>query len=337
MISIVRCLVYIVLATSLGAIGCRAQVVAEPAIVDMGRHQTGDIVNATVKLKNNGNVAVGVLEAVADCSCTIVQLDKRVLASGESVSLEISIDTHNYQGELRRTVVVETSTGTISIPLKVTVNAYEHWTFEPSVVVMRPTQSDQETAATVQLHYSGAGTAKIGKIESTSEWVDIKTSTRDGKTFSLALMVRAGAAAALKPIKLFVGTSDPDAPRLTLDVFVQKPLLASRDDERLSNVAVRAVPSSINFGTVNVGERASRELALEGWARWSLPRMQMNHGEVQPLYSPGDNRHYTILWTPMRPGVFTSVLRIFDGDSLKLEVPVTLRARSAGDESPAQD
>jgi hypothetical protein len=261
----------------------------------------------------------------------VATLKTKTLAPGERTALGISVQTRNYQGIVHRTVHVQTSAGDITIPVDMTVIPYEHWTVTPSSVVMPTSLKGQEASIQATLQYTDEGKAEIGKISSTPAWIDASVSSEDGKTFTVLLAKKPDAPAGSHTIKVTLETNDSIDPRLTLNVFL--PISTSADAANTAAapsaakpVALRVIPSPIILPTVKVGQPSTRELTIQGWYGATTPRLEVARAQVKLIRRQADELIYEISLTPTRPGSTTSVMRVFDGEKLEMEVPVILRA-----------
>lgn len=310
----------------------RAQVKAEPALIDLGKLKQDVTATAEVLLRNVGAQPVELTGASADCGCTVATLKTKSLAPGESTMLGLSVQTRNYQGIIRRTVRVQTSAGEVTVPVDMTVIAYEHWTITPTAVVMPMVQKEAEPAAHATLTYTGEGKAKFGKIICAPDYLEVNTASDDGRKFELTFKKRSDAPVGNHSIKVTVETSDAVDPRLSLNVFLPNATNAnnsSTTDTPTPKVALRIIPTTIMLPTVTVGQRSTREITLRGWTSKTEPRLTLNQGQVTLLSQQAGELHYEMAMTPTRPGSFNSVLRVFDGERFLLESNVIIRAELA--------
>ena len=291
-----------------------AQLKAEPALLDLGRHQQEQVVDAEVQLTNAGSAPLEIVGVVADCSCTAATPEKRALAPGESTPLKITVETRAYQGVLHRDIHVQTSAGELTVPIKLSVSLYKSWTLTPSVIVLPPSLKGREATLPVSLQYTGGEKVAVGKIVSSQPWLDATATSGDGKTFTLTLVKRAEAPAGNHSVKVVVETSDPTEPQLTLSIFIPVTSL------------LRITPNPVVLPTVKVGQPASREIVIHGWSEVDEPRLELSQGTARKLTREGGQVHFEISVTPGMPGPLTQLLRIYHGESLEAEIPVILRA-----------
>ncbi|WP_339607061.1 DUF1573 domain-containing protein, partial [uncultured Roseivirga sp.] len=62
--------------------------------------------NVTIKLSNSGNEPLEFFKIESNCSCLKYDIDKAVLASGESVDMEVTFDATNRLGFERKTLAI---------------------------------------------------------------------------------------------------------------------------------------------------------------------------------------------------------------------------------------
>jgi hypothetical protein len=311
-----------------------AQVKAEPARVDLGKLKQDVTSTAEVQLINAGTQPVELTGASADCGCTVATLKTKTLAAGEHTALAISVQTRNYQGIVHRTVRVQTSAGELAIPVDMTVIPYEHWTITPSTVVMPTSEKGQEVSTQIALQYTGDAKAEIAKISCTPAWLDVTSSTDDGKKFTVNLAKKPDAPAGSHTIKVTLETNDSVDPQLTINVFL--PISTSADAAKnpdgmspAKRVALRVIPSPIILPTVTVGQTSTHEFTLQGWRGAAAPRIELARAQVKLIRRDANELTYEISFTPTRPGPATPVMRVFDGEKLELEIPVIVRAERA--------
>ena len=309
----------------------RAQLKADPASVDLGRQKQEQTVSTEVKLTNPGATPVVITATTADCSCTVAKPERDHLAPGESTLLRLSVKTQSYQGALRRVVRVQTSAGELTIPIDLTVIAYEHWTVLPATIVMPPGQRGSESLTHATLNYTGEGKAGLGKLTSTPDYIEVTTATQDGRKFDLTFKKRPDAPGGNHSIKVTLETTDTVDPRVSIHVFLPNAADSSgkadaAGDSPAPKVALRVIPTPIVLPTVTVGQRSVREITLQGWTSKAEPRLTLNRGQVKLLSRQAGEMHYEVSLTPAMPGPFNGVLRVFDGERLLFESVVILRA-----------
>jgi hypothetical protein len=292
----------------------RAQLKAEPASLDLGRRQQEQVVTAEVKLTNAGAGPLEIVGVTADCSCTAATPDKRTLAPGESTPLKIAVQTRAYQGPLHRNIHVHTATGDLTIPIELKVSLYKSWELDPSVALIPPSPKGREAKLQIALHYVGGDKANLGEIVCTPSWLEATATGGDGKTFTIVLVKRADAPAGNHSVKVAVETSDPGEPLLSFTVFV--PVTSD----------LRITPNPVVLPTVKVGQPTAREIVIHGWSGEGEPRLELTQGQARKMEREGDRLHFEISITPVAPGPFTQLLRIYDGEKLEAEIPVLLRA-----------
>jgi len=310
----------------------RAQITTDPARIDLGRLKQDITATAEVQVRNTGTQPVDLIGTSADCGCTVATLKTKTLAPGEGTALGISVQTRNYQGIVHRTVRVQTSAGEITVPVDMTVIAYEHWTITPWTVVMPAGQKAAESIAHATLNYTGNGKATLGKITCTPEYLEIRTSSEDGRQFDLSFKKRSDAPVGNLSIKVALETSDTTDPRVSLNVFLSNTDgvdSAATAGSPAPKVALRIVPTTILLPTVTVGQRSTREITLQGWTSKAEPRLMLSHGTAKLLSRQAGELNYEVAVTPTRPGAFNSLLRVFDGERLLIESTVILRAEPA--------
>jgi hypothetical protein len=312
-----------------GAVEVRAQLKADPARVDLGWQKQNITATTDVRLTNAGVGPIVIIDAHADCGCTVATLKKKTLDPGESTSLTIAVQTHTYQGVLHRSVQVQTTSGNVTIPVELTISPYKHWMVTPSSAVLPPSLKGAVVSTKITLQYSGAAKAEIRKINSSPAWVDASAITTDGKTFDITLVKRADAPAGNHTVTVALETNDPADPHLVLSVFVPD-AIANTANQTTRKIALRVIPNPIILPKVKVGTPSKLEITLQGWYGKSEPRLTLRRGQTKRLGQQGNEIRYEVSVTPTMPGAFSGLLRVFDGEKIELETAVMLRAEPAG-------
>lgn len=297
-----------------GSASARAGLQADPAAVDLGRRQQEQTVSFEVKLKNDGKAPLEILSVTADCSCTVAAPGKRTLAPGESTPLQVSVETRGYIGRLRRNVLVQASTGELTIPVDLNISLFKNWSLEPSTIIVPPSPKGQVAEVKATLQHFGDGRVELGKITCTPDWLQAVTQSEDGKNFQLKFVKPAGAPAGNYTVKVAVATNDPADPNISFNVFV--PITST----------LRVTPNPVVFPTVKVGQKTVREITILGWTGGGTPQLVLQLGEARLIDHENGKFRYELTVTPGAPGPFTQLMRVYDGDKLEAELPLIARA-----------
>jgi hypothetical protein len=292
---------------------------AQPAQLTMRPCKPGEVATATLQIVNSGDKLVNVLKVESDCGCTTVTMEKRSISAGASGVVEISIAPGNFQGDLRRNVTVETAEEKLTIPIRLWVTPYENWKFDPAMVILRDAEEK------MHLRYLGDGKVTLGKIVTVPDVVVATVESSTTNDFELSFRKHTDDLPS-QSVKVTVETSDSVAHELSFVVFVAHRGLEPTPASVKSETVVRVSPSALNLGLVTVGEKAVGYFAISGWTRPDGPKVQMNRGSIRLLEASGGELRYEVSWVPPIPGLFTSVVTVFDDDSLRFEIPVVVRA-----------
>jgi hypothetical protein len=291
-----------------------AQIVAEPAAVDLGRQTQQQVLESKVSLVNSGKETVTIYDVHADCSCTVGIPGKQSLEPGERTSLSIKTETRVYQGEITRRVVLRTSAGDVTVPVTVTVSPYERWEFKPPFLTLAASGRGKEAAGEVTLKHLGAEPVKIEGITAAPDWVSGVVAQQEGKEFLVKLAKRTDAPAGHHIVKMTVTTTDAVNPQVSFNVFMSV----------TSGVSVK--PNPLVMPASKVGREARLKAELTGWDGGLPPRLELAHGKAVLLGTGKEGIAFEIVVTPEKTGAMTQLLRVYAGDELEIEVPVIFRA-----------
>jgi hypothetical protein len=305
-----------VVSVVLGVACARAQLVAEPATIDFGKQGQDQVLVAKVSLINSGKESLQILSVHADCSCTAGTPEKSELAPGERTELAIKTETRSYQGELIRRIVVRTSRGEITVPVKVTVLAYKNWSLSSTMLMLKPSQRREEVKAEMVLTFLDDKPVEITGFDVSEPWVTAEVTRREGKEFGVTVTKKAGAPAGNHQVKMSALTSDAVNPRVEFKAFM--PVIS----------AVRVKPSPLVMPVGLVGEETRVKGELLGWDGNLPPRFEATEGVVTLQGTGAEGLLFELAITPKSVGASTQLLRVYAGKELELEVPVIFRVRA---------
>lgn len=291
-----------------------AEIAADPASIDFGRQRQDKTVSAMVKLTNNGKALLSIVHVAADCSCTAATPEVKELAPGQSTNMEVSFQTRSYQGEVHRRVTVETSDGTIVVPVQAVVSAFDHWNIPAAIAILPPSNRGAEATAVVALDYTGEGTADLKSVESSVPWLKAEVTERNPKSFKITLTKVATAPAGNHQFSIKVKTTDEHEPELNLPAFASI----------YSTLTVR--PTPVLLPTGKVGTPISMPASLSGWEAKVDPRFELAEGSAVVRQRDHGEVAFDVTVTPKEVGTSTQLLRIYAGDELESEIPVIIRA-----------
>lgn len=291
-----------------------AEIAADPASIDFGRQRQDKKVSATVKLTNTGKAPLSIVHVAADCSCTAATPEVKELAPGQSTNMEVSFETRSYQGEVHRRVTVETSDGTIVVPLQALVSAFDHWTVPAAIAIMPPSNRGAESKAVVALDYTAEGTAEVKSLESSVPWIAAEVTEHNQNSFKITLTKAANAPAGNHQFSVKVHTTDEHEPELNMPGFASI----------YSSLVVR--PSPVLLPTGKVGTPISMPASLAGWEAKEDPRFELAHGAALVRQRDHGDVAFDVTVTPTEVGTSTQLLRIYAGNELESEIPVIIRA-----------
>lgn len=113
----------LLLALSVVGAELHAKIEAKPGIVSLGEFGPNQVAKASVLLRNVGDTDDQVYSVEPGCSCTVATFDRRILKPGAEQALDISVETRNYSGEMRRVVSIFTATGNLNVLIKLSVKS----------------------------------------------------------------------------------------------------------------------------------------------------------------------------------------------------------------------
>lgn len=80
-----------------------------PAIVDMGQIYENEVpFQWEIKLGNKGEETIKILSVETTCGCTVAEMDKKEIAPGDEIVLNLTIDTLGKRGEMEKKITLKT-------------------------------------------------------------------------------------------------------------------------------------------------------------------------------------------------------------------------------------
>ncbi len=78
--------------------------------IDIGYFDADSVQTARVKIYNRGDADLSIINIFTDCRCTRQQIDKRVIAPGDSTTVTVEYDGSGHApGKIRRTLRVRSN------------------------------------------------------------------------------------------------------------------------------------------------------------------------------------------------------------------------------------
>jgi len=94
--------------TAAPAIGA-PQIAVVEAKHDFGAAQTGSRVSHTFSLRNSGDAELRIEKVEPACGCTVAELERKTLAPGSAVPLNVTLSLKGRRGSLRKSVVIHSN------------------------------------------------------------------------------------------------------------------------------------------------------------------------------------------------------------------------------------
>jgi len=142
------------LASAIIAIGTRGSSSVDGLAVDKTLHDLGDLrqqvtVKTTFLLTNDSAVKLNIFRVITNCGCTVAEIDKKRLQSGESSALTVAMQTEAARGKLTSRVQVlykkDEEEQSKALSLGLVANVLPDVDYAPSKPMFRDGQSVAKT------------------------------------------------------------------------------------------------------------------------------------------------------------------------------------------------
>lgn len=281
-----------------------------PEAVDFGRLTQNTNHRQTVMLRNTTTRPVRILQAQADCGCTIPKLTTPVLSPGQTEPLTVLFESRNYLGKITRRIQLVTDAGLQTLEVHATVTPYADWAIEPAVLVMPPSLVEQTAQSELTVSYTGtAQDAMLTGVSTDQPWLQAKLlpESRPGSwRMQLTKLPKAppGSHAAVAKF----ATTDAHAPELKVNLVVP---VAS---------VLRVAPNPVILPRVKTGEETSASFRLVGWKHADQPQVLADGAAVAYLGSSNDELTFEVKLRADKTGSLIIPLKILRGDQLQMEL-----------------
>jgi hypothetical protein len=178
------------------AAGIPRIVVKEPKFSFGDRH-SGDVVEHTFELFNDGDETLLIGNILTSCGCTTADIASKSIPPGESVKIEAKLDLHMQRGEQLRTLVVQSNDpSSPNLPLYMVGNAISLVEVTPPFIeIFNPKDGEPHTATVNIKADDSIESLNIEDTETSGENVEAKVETiAEGKEYSVKVKVTKDAA-----------------------------------------------------------------------------------------------------------------------------------------------
>ena len=88
----------------------RTKIEFDKEIHDFGQIDQGEIVETTVNIKNVGNNNLYIVDAHGSCGCTVPEVTKEAIKTGESAAINVKFESNEKSREVTKTVMITCNT-----------------------------------------------------------------------------------------------------------------------------------------------------------------------------------------------------------------------------------
>jgi hypothetical protein len=253
---------------------------------------------------------VHIVSVQSSCSCTVPELTKDLLKSGEKAEVIARIDTRTFNGRREATVRVTIDK---PVPAEVQLHVYcyirSDMVVEPGEINFGTVDRGSTASRKVLVSYAGRPNWKILDVQSAQEHLSAKIAQLNrglGQvTYELTIELRNDMPAGYLKDYVILVTNDvnPDAARVPIAV------------EGLVLAPLSVKPAFFSVGAVRPTEIATKHLVIQGKVPFRILSVAVPDERFQAKY-------------PSLPGVVQSVAVTFKGDNKPGEVVGELQIRT---------
>ncbi len=214
----------------------------------LGQLWQGSKVEFKYPLKNNSSRAVEVIGIHAECGCVIKKKIPHVIKPGEKSELQLTLDTTQFSGNLKKTISFMYKDKTIKTKLlSVSANIKTEFLVNPPVLLF----DENQTKQSLTIVKKTAGTT-LGELRYRHDWFIVKKEKASkGVETTYWITAKPAFLAGVSSSELSVSTDSQNLPSITLKA------LNTNKRNKLSELS-----EPIDFGFIKKGARVKREIPL---------------------------------------------------------------------------
>jgi hypothetical protein len=223
----------------------------EKPIMDFGIVKRGAKLSAKFNFQNTGKGPLTIQGVQASCDCTTVEAAKgKSFGPGETGSLEVSFDTTDYSGKVTKAITVITNERSMpdrTLTLTATVNSDVDAI--PPLADFGDVVLNQTPQSKIRLKNNMKTEFKVEKIRYNEEFLDVGY-TKEGHEFTIYVKLKPTVPIGFYKDTIWVKNNSSSLPEMPI------PVRATIRGQ------IAATPAYIEFGSVAVSEKSSRQISL---------------------------------------------------------------------------
>jgi len=208
-------------------------------------------------IKNNFKEDIRISSVQSSCGCTIPQVSKEILSSGEEAELVTEFDTVKFKGPHSATITV-TFAAPFSAEVRLQVRGYvrQDVVFQPGRIEFGQVPAAAGAMQSVAITYAGRDGWKIKDVRSGSENYEVELQeterTDSGVEYDMLVRLKKDVPTGYLKDQLTLVTND--AERQYIPLVVEGKVVPAVDVE----------PKSLHLGVVRPGESVTKQLVVRG-------------------------------------------------------------------------
>ena len=198
--------------------------VCDEPVFDFGERDSTAAFKHTFSLKNAGDAAITIDRVITTCGCTAATLDKKTLAPGESVPLEIDVRLAGFRGNFQRhTYVVYGGDEPQQTRLTIRGTIVQRIRLTPERLNLALASADSPTTASAVIEsLEESAKFRITKLDSQSKYLDVRVDTsEDGMKHTLHIATVPPIPKGAYPTVIQLSTDNPDYPSVNIPVSLR--------------------------------------------------------------------------------------------------------------------
>ena len=201
------------------ALHAAPKLVVSPETYDFGEAPSGESVQATFTLRNDGDAPLHIAYVRTSCGCTTTVLEKRDLAPGEEMPLVATLSLKNRRGpQSKRVTIGSNDPDQPNVRAIIQGTAIRHLTISPSIIYLFSATQGQPITRTVELLSDSNTPFNIISIEASHPDLAIGVEPLSASAYRLSLTLPSTWPAGRIDESMRLHTDHPKAPLLTCGI-----------------------------------------------------------------------------------------------------------------------
>lgn len=119
---------------------------------DFGTLYRGDRIEKKLTIKNDGSDTLRIANVSASCGCTAAMLSEKIIAPGDSGSLNVGFNSENFSGKVQKNVTLTSNDPqNPTLQFRFGVNIIEELSLDPRTLIVREAKKGENVSTSLRI------------------------------------------------------------------------------------------------------------------------------------------------------------------------------------------